>query len=170
MKKLLAIMGICFLLVAMPVTIAISTPNETVSTSKTENIKTDTTAMEKSISNGGVLDDPPNWANGNFSGIWGFDIWGEVHIPIGWLFGYYKRYINFGYFYGTFDYFWGENESYLQGIIVGPFMFGSLGINESANETLFVGIGGHNETHYHWRIMGTEGPVFFMNGEYTKFE
>lgn len=49
-------------------------------------------------------------------------------------------------------------------------MFASIGENEYANETLFVGIGRYNETNYHWRLMGEEGPTFFVNGAYTKFQ
>lgn len=116
-------------------------------------------------------DEPPSWANGNFTGVWGFDIWGEVQIPLGWMFGYYKHNPNIGYFYAAFGYFGQENFTwYIQGYFFGPFMFGSLGENQSANTTLFVGIGRYNETNYHWRLMGETGPTFFMTGKYTKFD
>ena len=103
--------------------------------------------------------------------LWGLDIWGEWQIPIGWMFGYYKRNTNFGYFYAGFADFEQQNASwFIQGYFFGPFMFGSLGENEYANETLFVGIGRYNDTAYHWRLMGEEGPTFFVHGIYTKFQ
>lgn len=167
MKKFLSVLGICILLIVMPATLTISASTTKLVQRNTNIFTKKQLVIEKTPS---PNDEPPGWANGNFSGVWGIDIWGQAHIPLGWLFGYYKRHINFGYFYGAFDWFWGKNESYLKGWLFGPYMFGSLGINESANETLFVGIGGCNETHFHWRVMGLEGPVFFMHGEYTKFK
>jgi hypothetical protein len=75
--------------------------------------------------------DPPKWANGNFTGLWGLDIWGEWQIPIGWMFGYYKRNTNFSYFYAGFADFEQKNASwFIQGYFFGHFMFGSLGENK----------------------------------------
>ncbi len=158
------VLGICVLLITMPITLSKST-----STLKFAQRNTNifTPEFEKTTS---PADDPPSWANGNFSGLWGFDIWGEWHIPIGWMFGYYKRNTNFGYFYAGFAEFEQQNATwFIQGYFFGPFMFGSIGENEYANETLFVGIGRYNETNYHWRLMGEIGPTFFVDGTYTKF-
>lgn len=170
MKKIICTIVIVLLLIGMPLAIAQSSLVKT-------NAKTDLKGVEKDtlVDTKATLpesaDDPPDWANGNFTGTWGFDIWGEFHIPVGWMFGYYKRNTNFGYFYAAFGYFNHENISwFIQGYFFGPFMFGSLGENESANTTLFVGIGRYNETNYHWRLMGETGPTFFMDGEYTKFD
>ena len=161
MKKHIVILGICVLLVMMPATISISIPNE----------KQELTTNEYIDEPAQTIDDPPGWANGNFSGVWGLDIWGETHIPLGWIYGYYKNQVKFGYFYAAFADFWGENNTnYLQGLLIGPYMLGALGQNESANETVFVGLGGYNETNFHWRIMGWEGPTFFMHGTYTRFD
>jgi hypothetical protein len=170
MKNMLFIVGIGVLIIGMPLATALSTPTMTQSKpvikSLEKEISTNTNTDHSSNTN-----EPPSWANGNFSGVWGFDIWGEFQIPIGWMFGYYKHNTNFGYFYAAFADFGHENVSwYIQGYFFGPFMFGSLGENESANTTIFVGIGRYNETNYHWRIMGETGPTFFMNGEYTKFD
>lgn len=86
------------------------------------------------------------------------------------MFGYYKITLKLGYFYAGFTNFGQQNISwYIKGYFFGPFMFGSIGENEYANETLFVGIGRYNESDYHWRIMGEVGPTFFMEGTYTKF-
>lgn len=167
MKKLIIVIGVCFLLLAMPATIAISTPNLKLAKRSSSIFTRVNFDKEK---NGSPEDDPPGWANGNFSGLWGLDIWGQWHIPVGWTYGYYKRTPEFGYFYAGFGNFAQENASwYIQGYFFGPFMFGSMGENEYANETLFVGIGGINETDYHWRMMGKVGPTFYVEGTYTKF-
>jgi hypothetical protein len=158
------------LIIGMPLAAGMHTP--TLKSLKTEgNTVIKEIVPNKTISNSPTVDEPPSWANGNFSGVWGIDIWGEYQIPIGWMFGYYKHNTNFGYFYAAFANFGYENVSwYIQGYFFGPFMFGSLGENQSANTTLFVGIGRYNETSYYWRIMGETGPTFFMNGDYTKFD
>ncbi len=116
-------------------------------------------------------DSPPSWANGNFSGVWGLDIWGEYHIPLGWMFGYYKLGVNIGYFAAGFNFFGEPDLSwFIQGYIFGIFMFGSMDANEYTSQTFFVGIGNCNETNYHWRVIGEEGPTFFMHGKYTIFD
>jgi len=162
MKKIVLTLGICILLIAMPTALSLQLPSPNQHMRNPE--KTNISPIPEPV------EDPPDWANGNFTGVWGIDIWGETQIPIGWLFGYY-RHINFGYFYGVFDDFFSDNDSnFIQGFFVGPFMFGSLGNESSANDTIFVGLGSYNETHFYWRIMGMTGPTFFMYGEYTKFE
>lgn len=163
MKKLVAILGICILLIGMPaaMSVSISIPQKKLISRENPELAPTTSPTE----------DPPNWANGNFSGVWGIDIWGEARIPLGWIYGYYRRTVRFGYFYAAFANFGDENDTnFIKGLIVGPFMFGSLGSETSANETIFVGLGGYNETHFYWRIMGRTGPTFFMYGEYSKFE
>ena len=163
MKKLLLVLGICVLLVAMPATLSVSAP-----TLKSVKRTIRIFSKEKQISS--PADDPPNWANGNFSGLWGLDIWGEWHIPVGWMFGYYNRNPNFGYFFAGFADFGEPNATwFIKGFFFGPFMFGSIGENEYANETLFVGIGRIGESEYHWRLMGEVGPTFFVDGTYTEF-
>jgi hypothetical protein len=155
-------MVISILLLGMTMTSAISSPLKQSFRSVINKIDNDISISIKDI--------PPNWANGNFTGVWGIDIWGEYQIPLGWMFGYYKLGINIGYFAAGFNFF-GETEIswFIQGYIFGIFMFGSMDPNEYTNQTFFVGIGNCNETDYHWRVMGEEGPVFFMNGKYTIF-
>ena len=169
MKKILLLLSICTMLIGFPIATAIQTP---IATNLQSRQKTNQLAFQTKFIDDQprTTDDPPSWANGNFSGVWGLDIWGEVQIPIGWMFGYYKFATNLGYFYAGFADFGQENVSwFIQGYFFGPFMFGSLGENESANETIFVGIGRYNETNYTWRVMGETGPTFFMKGVYTKF-
>ena len=170
MKKLLSLLSVCIILIGMPAATALSSPVWILSQPKIRNIEKEMTTLTD-VNGPSTMEDPPAWANGNFSGVWGIDIWGEAQIPLGWIYGYYRRTPNFGYFYAAFADFWEENDTnFIQGLLVGPFMFGTLGHNESANETLFVGLGGYNETHFYWRVMGQTGPTFFMYGEYTKFE
>lgn len=168
MKKTITIMIVCVILFCLPLTSALSL-SDTPLSEKQATI-TPTTPYQPTA----TLDTPPDWANGNFSGIWGLDIWGETLIPLGYLYGYYGN-MRLGVFLGEFGGFWEENASgYIRGVFFGPFMFGGLGNISNAgtyeNETLFVGIGRYNETDFKWRIMGETGPTFFMKGTYTKFE
>ena len=167
MKKLLFVIGVCVLLTAMPIALSVSTPTLSIGSRLNKLLDIQNSKMEE-ISL--PANEPPEWANGEFAGIWGIDIWGEWHIPAGWMFGYYKRDTNWGYFYAGFADFGVENATwFIQGYFFGPFMFGSIGENEYANETLFVGIGRYNESNYHWRLMGEVGPTFFVEGEHTKY-
>jgi len=117
-----------------------------------------------------IKDTPPTWAKGNFSGVWGLDVWGENNTPLGWMVGYYKLSINIGYFAAGFNFF-GEPAILwvMQGYFFGIFMFGNMGKNEYTNQTFFVGICKYNNSEYKWRIVGEEGPLFFMSGKYTPF-
>ncbi|KYK22270.1 hypothetical protein AYK21_03945 [Thermoplasmatales archaeon SG8-52-2] len=162
MKNLLSLAVISILFIGMPMTTAIS--QISIYNSKSaENILFNNITADK-------MDTPPNWANGNFTGVWGLDIWGQHEIPLGWMFGYYKLSIDIGYFAAGFNIFGDPDISwFIQGYIFGIFMFGHMGENEYTNETYFVGIGKCNKTDYHWRIIGEEGPVFYMEGEYTIF-
>ena len=168
MKKVLIAIGVCFLLAAMPISLSIASPTQRIGKRLNKILEN-----EEPLEIVGPLpaDDPPEWANGQFAGVWGLDIWGEWHIPAGWMFGYYKRTTSWGYFYAGFADFGVENATwYIQGYFLGPFMLGSLGETESANETLFVGIGKYNDTDYHWRLMGEIGPTFFVDGEHEAYD
>ena len=170
MKKIILVIIIGILFLGMPLATAQSTTTLSVTKNQTKHLRNNQSPA-RVLDHPQRADEPPSWVNGNFTGVWGFDIWGEVLIPIGWMFGYYRRNPNIGYFYAAFGEFNHENISwYIQGYFFGPFMFGSLGENESANTTIFVGIGRYNETNYHWRLMGESGPTFFMDGEYTRFD
>ena len=71
MKKLLAILGVCFLLAIMPINFAKSTTTLNLVQNNTDLCNKDFNKISL------PTDDPPQWANGNFSGLWGLDIWGE---------------------------------------------------------------------------------------------
>jgi len=170
LKKLFHVITICILLLALPMTTAISSPLNQLfkPNNKALNFEIKTFEDTKEIS---TKDSPPKWAKGNFSGEWGLDIWGEYHIPLGWMLGYYKLSMNIGYFAAGFNFF-GEYDIswFIQGFFFGIFMFGSMGENEYTNQTFFVGIGKYSENKYHWRLIGEHGPTFFMRGTYTKFD
>ena len=76
-----------------------------------------------------IKDTPPTWAKGNFSGVWGLDVWGENNTPLGWMVGYYKLSINIGYFAAGFNFF-GEPAILwvMQGYFFGIFMFKAVSI------------------------------------------
>lgn len=113
---------------------------------------------------------PPDWATGNFSGVWGLNIAGQPLPPVGWLAGYYSN-MGIGRFVGVFSPFNVTNiTGYIGGILLGPFMLGIVGNSTTGNQTYFVGLGGANTTHFYWRIMGFVGPTFYMYGIYTKFK
>jgi hypothetical protein len=167
MKKLFIVFGICFLLAAMPIGLSVSAPTMKLGTRLSKIL-----SFEDPEPIIGPLPpkDPPEWANGEFVGVWGLDIWGEWHIPAGWMVGYYKRTTSWGYFYAGFADFGEENATwYIQGYFLGPFLLGSLGGDQYANDTLCVGIGRYNDTDYHWRAMGEIGPTFFAEGEHEQY-
>jgi hypothetical protein len=172
MKKNFIIGVILLILLCMPVSMALSESPNRSSKSLPQQLKNKLSiSVEHPIT---TLEEPPSWANGNFSGVWGIDIWGEAQIPLGWIAGYF-RHMNLGYFLGGFAEFGAENASaYIEGFFLGPFMFGQISEipieNETVNATIFVGLGGYDETQFYWRIMGYEGPTFFMYGEYAKFD
>lgn len=74
MKKILLISGICLLLIGMPAISAISDSSNIASKSNKVNIL-NRLINKEDTSTTPTVDDPPGWANGNFSGLWGLDIW-----------------------------------------------------------------------------------------------
>ena len=160
MKKLMLILGVCFLLVAMPTLSALP-----MRAPKTHHL--DTVMEEQAIESKEPIQpmDVPEWAEGNLTGLWGVNVLGQPLEPIGWLYG----------FYGTYQFaaaFWVFNESeisgYIGGLHIGPFLLGKI-VFPDENETLFVGLGGRNETHFYYRLMGIVGPTFYIYGIHIKF-
>lgn len=161
MKKLLLVIGIGFLLVAMPAISAL--PMQAIKKTPTH-----TTLIEQ-VKEPRVPIEPldiPEWADGNLSGIWGLNVLGKPLAPAGWLFGYY----------GSLQFiagFWEFNATNISGFIgglhLGPFLLGKI-VFPDENETLFVGLGGTNETHFYYRLMGIVGPTFYIYGIHLKFE
>jgi len=161
MKKII-ILAICLILLSMPLTVAypnISTLN------RTTNLLN---PMEKSVYN---ETNPPDWAEGNFSGVWGLNLLGMPLEPAGWMKGYYSQKFIFRMegIYGN------NNESFPRNNIAtwafGPFLIGGAQNITTQNGTFIAGLGGVNETnHYYWRLSAIIGPSFYMYGTFTKFE
>lgn len=157
MRKSFLIICISLLLVLMPVTMGLSTPQ----------------FRQKNIS----LDDPPSWAHGNFTGRWGFDFLGIDLIEIGDIGGFYGK-----GFVGSFKFsrFYLKiipnntemhgNGSVLQGLIFGPYLIGQTTDIDTGNVSSFAGIGGYNETLFNFRLVAVSGPTLFAKGTFSKFE
>jgi len=163
MKKILVIVGVCSLLITMPITTAI--PTKLVKNSRILN------PIMPSIKKQTVnLDDPPDWAKGNFTGVWGINILGIPLAPLGWIAGYYQR-IGLGNLAGVFG---GFNDTNATGEIVGImlwiFFLGGVGSIETGNGTYVSGLGIANETHYYMRLNAIIGPSYYIFVKYAKFE
>lgn len=163
MKKILLIVGVCILLVILPITTAI--PTKLIQNSRT--VIPAMPLLKKQTVN---LDDPPEWANGNFTGVWGINLLGVPLAPLGWIVGYYQN-IGLGNFAGVFGTF---NDTNATGAIIGfmlwVFFLGGVGSIETGNGTYVSGLGIANETHYYIRLHAIIGPSFYIHVEYTKFE
>lgn len=160
MKKLLFVIGICFL-IALPSTLAFPTVLK----------KTEYTKNCVDFDSTSANDTPPSWATGNFSGVWGLNVLGQPLPPAGWLVGYYSFNGLVGRFEGVFDVFNVTNATgAIGGFFLGPFMFGQIANITTGNATGFVGIGGANTTHFYWRIMGFVGPTFYMYGVHSQLQ
>jgi len=160
MKKILFILGICFL-IALPAASAFSIPQ----------LRSLRSNMTQINSEG----DAPMWAAGNFTGEWGVNIWGHDWITIGDFSGYYGsgflRNIKISRFQIEYNESGSDNGTILHGIFFGPYLLGMSIEVDTGNTTNFVGLGGYNETsaEFHWRIMGLHGPTLFMRGTYAEF-
>ena len=159
MKKLLIIVGIC-LLIVVPTSTAVP-----MKVAQPDSVIPQTTQ--------GYFDNetPPDWATGNFSGIWGLNLLGQPLPPAGWVAGYYSFNGLVGRFEGVFDVFNETNATgAIGGFFLGWFMFGRIMNVSTGNWTGFVGIGGANTTHFYWRIMGIVGPTFYMYGTHAALQ
>ena len=160
MKKIILTLGICFLLLAMPLMTA--NPMKQI---KNPRIKSLISDIEKQ---GPALDDPPEWANGNFTGVWGITLLGIPTPPMGWVAGYYQE-IGLGTLAGVFGPFNGNASGYIAGVMLWIFFMGGVENIATGEGTYIAGIGIANETHYYMRLHGILGPNYYMNVEYTRF-
>ncbi len=163
MKKILSILGVCFLLVAMSAMSAMP-----ISVNKNARIiKPNLPNFQKPLP---TLDDPPEWANGNFTGVWGLNILGIPLPPSGWIYGYYQE-IGLGQLAAVFAEFnQTEPTGAILGIMLWVFFIGGVGSIATGNGTYVAGIGVANETHYYLRLNAIIGPSYYMHVEYTRFE
>jgi hypothetical protein len=160
MKKILLILGICFL-IGLPATSGLSIP-------QLRSLGSDNKLSDAD-------DDPPIWAAGNFSGDWGVNIWGHDWFSFGEFSGYYStgflQNSRLSFFQIEYKEEGNENGTFLEGLFFGPYLLGESTDMETGNTSYFVGIGGYNETscEFRWRIMGLYGPTLYMRGTYEEF-
>ena len=160
MLKKAIIIGICCLLLFVPVTSGFVTPaqQQYLPQKLIRPIPLQT------------LEDPPEWANGNFTGVWGLNILGIPTPPIGWIVGYYEN-MGLGRFVGVFAEFNVTNATGgLIGMMLWVFFIGGVGSIATGNGTYVAGIGVANETHYYVRLNAIIGPSYYVHVNYTKFE
>ncbi len=162
MKKILLTLGICFILIAMPIMTA--NPMKQI---RNPRIKTLMSDIEKQTP---ALDEPPEWANGNFTGVWGITILGFPTPPMGWIAGYYQE-IGLGTLAGVFGPFNGNATGVIAGFMLWVFFMGGVEDIATGDGTYVAGIGIANETnsHYYMRLHGILGPNYYMSVEYTRF-
>ena len=132
MKKILLITGLCFLLLGMKTAISIPIP-------KMKNVNSEIRLVNNISSD---PEDAPDWSKGNFTGIWGLNIWGGDWFPLGSVEGYYG-----------IGFLWNEkidrllieceidieNCTRFEGIFFGPFLLGRATNMANGNESAFVG-------------------------------
>jgi hypothetical protein len=161
MKKILLAIVIGFLLLGMPAILA----------HPMQNIRQAGTAILPRENISYTNDTPPDWAAGNFSGVWGVNILGIPLPPIGWIEGYFSHAPGFGLLEGGYAEFNETNATnILGGLMIWIFFLGGVTNIATGNGTYVSGIGVANETHFYWRLNAIIGPSFYIHCEYSKFE
>ena len=156
MKKAIIIGFVFLLFVGIPLTSAISVE-------RAANIKS--ILPIKNGPNILTLNDIPDWAIGNFTGVWGININGEPYEdPLGLVLGYYGTNLFAGLITNTT-----APNGWIWGIRFSVFMFGVVANIEGDQQAPFVGIGLWNEDGFYYRIMGIIGPTFYIAGVYNPF-
>ncbi len=114
--------------------------------------------------------DAPSWATGMYSGYWGLAPLGVPLPPAGWLTGFSRQKILFG-----FDGIWAPFNTTvhnatmaLTGVILGPFLLGGIHNLTTDKGAWCIGLGGINATTsvFYYRIMFFIGPSFYLAGIY----
>lgn len=160
MKKIL-ILGVCFIMICMPIIPAY--PSLTKNSTFPQLHKKTTTTLTN--------DTPPDWASGNFSGVWGINILGFPAPPSGWVKGYYAIQPGLGRLEAEFAEFNVTNATgRIGGFMIWVFFLGAVQSTATANGTYVSGIGVANETHFYWRLTAIFGFSYYIHCEYTKFE
>jgi hypothetical protein len=161
MKKLVIAIGICFLLMTMPAMTAF--PTEKIRHTRAIFPMTSPVSLDN--------DTPPDWAAGNFSGVWGLNILGIPLAPAGWVKGYFANQPGLGRLEAGFAEFNITNATgVIAGFMIWVFFIGGVQSVETGNGTYVAGIGVANETHFYWRLNAIIGPSYYIHCEYSKFE
>jgi hypothetical protein len=171
MRRKIILICLCVILVLLPTVSSISIQ-------KIKNIiekKTDCFFIDSS-------NDVPYWADGNFTGKWGMELssifLGKIEIELGNVYGYFSENM-FGRLNGKFTYYWNETKTTnISGVYFGAFIFGGIGdveintieYNGKCNESVYAGLGDRNETDFYFRLIGREGPIYYMEGKFNHFD
>ena len=157
-KKIVLCISICCLLILSPIALGVSLPN--------------TTPLQKIVSSPQsttLNDEPPAWAKGNFSGVWGVTVLGVPFPPAGWITGYYQI-VGLGNLDAVYATFNDTNAtSFLRGIMLWIFFLGGAGNLTTNKGTWVTGIGVANDTAFYWRLNAIIGPSFYILCNYTTF-
>ena len=157
-KKIVLCVSICSLLLLTPLALGVSIQ-------KTTPAQQSVTPQQPTI----LSDDPPEWAKGNFSGVWGITALGIPLPPAGWITGYYQV-IGLGQLDAVYAEFNDTNAtSFLRGIMLWIFFLGGAGSLATNKTTWVSGIGVANDTAFYWRINAIIGPSFYIFCNYTAF-
>jgi hypothetical protein len=113
----------------------------------------------------GSLEDIPEWAIGNFTGVWGFNVNGEPYEdPIGITAGYYGNRLFAGFLTNTT-----APNGWILGFRFSFFMFGIVANLDGSQKVPIVGIGVWNDEIFYYRFMSIVGPTFYIAGVHTPF-
>ena len=161
MDKKLLLVGLIALILCMPISMSYSISKPVIE--ETELFKASTTGNNTT----GV----PDWAVGNFSGVWGLNVLGLPLEPAGWIEGYYSD----NFLFRMQGVYGKNNETEPMCNIsfwaFGPFLFGGAQNISTGNGTFIMGLGGVNQTQqFYWRVSAIVGPNFYIYGNITKFE
>lgn len=161
MKKFIFVILLAVMLVAMPSIASFQVPSKNNHSIKLKNLN------QQLMQN----DTPPDWAKGNFSGVWGLNFLGLPLKPAGWIKGYFANQPGLGRLEAEFAEFNVTNATgIIGGYMIWIFFLGFVGSAETGNGTYVAGIGVANETHFYWRLNAIIGPSYYIHCEYTKFE
>ena len=166
-KNILICIGIYSLLLLSPLSLGVSI-KKTIPFQQSTSLQQPTT----------LADNPPAWAKGNFSGVWGSTLIGVPLPPTGWITGYYQilgsgKVMGLGKFDAVYAQFNHTNTtSFLQGIILWTFFLGRTGNLTTNKGTWTIGIGVTDDTEFFWRLNAIIGPSlsFYILCNYTAFE
>lgn len=148
MKKIL-LLAICLMLVGIPITSGLQ--------------------LEKQIyqipeQTAPIPEDIPQWAIGNFTGVWGLNINGQPTDPIGLIAGYYGTYRFVGIITNST-----APNGWIAGFTFRSFLIGRVGNLSGENTVPVIGIGIRNETGFYYRVMSFFGPTIYIAGIYHPF-
>lgn len=152
MKKVLIILGICFMLAS--ISVASAGP-----LSRLKNIRNNVSTLL----NVNTDEEAPLWAVGNLTGNISCESSAVASFHGYYGTGIFGNLIKSGRFMIELD---EENATILRGYFIGPYIFGMINYHDIDEIPPFVGLGKYNESEFTWRIIGTYGPVSYINGSF----